>query len=437
MIKAIKVQVKILETDKERRAAILKAIQDVQYQERRALNKCMTFLYADTQEKLFGKELGIELPKDTERFGKSLQAYLYHICLAEMKDAGAGVVSNATNKALDQFKKDIAKGLLKGESALSTFKRGTQIFFPQKTCVELRHEHGKYQIGLSFFNREKAKELGLKNGRIFFEIIKPDGNIKSTLNRIIIGEYGLGECSFTKNHDGKYMVSIAFKMEAQTHEGENILGVDIGIHNAAALAVYDPKSEGFKRLSYKESLIQGGIIEAFRTQMQKRRWEYGVATKLANCGKGYKKRNAKLLALRDKEKNFRDTYNHKVSRYVVDTAVKHGCNLIQMEDLSGNEFSKDKFLKNWSYYDLQSKIAYKAAEHGIAVVKINPAYTSRRCSYCGNINMEIDNTSIHEWKCPVCGKNHNRDINAAMNIAIPDIENIINHQLELTAKSAG
>src|SRR5699024_12049905 len=44
---------------------------------------------------------------------------------------------------------------------------------------------------------------------------------------------------------------------------------------------------------------------------------------------------------------------------------------------------KDKFLKDWTYYDFQYKIEYKAKEYDINVIKVKPQFTSSRCYRCG------------------------------------------------------
>jgi transposase len=100
-----------------------------------------------------------------------------------------------------------------------------------------------------------------------------------------------------------------------------------------------------------------------------------------------------------------------------------------MEDLTGINGRKDgAFLKNWSYYDLQKKIEYKAAEHGIEVRYIKPEYTSQRCSSCGYINEE-NGVDQKTFKCLKCGFEANADYNAAKNIATPNIETIIKETL--------
>ena len=101
---------------------------------------------------------------------------------------------------------------------------------------------------------------------------------------------------------------------------------------------------------------------------------------------------------------------------------------IQMENLSGfSEEQTESLLKNWSYYDLQNKITYKANEKGIEVRLINPKYTSKRCSRCGNIHIDNRNCKKDQanFTCQICGHKENADINASKNISIPYIDEII------------
>ena len=48
-------------------------------------------------------------------------------------------------------------------------------------------------------------------------------------------------------------------------------------------------------------------------------------------------------------------------------------------------------------------------------IKVNPKNTSKTCSACGHVNKDLK--AEEEWTCPNCGAKHNRDRNAAINIA--------------------
>ncbi|MFL0198135.1 RNA-guided endonuclease TnpB family protein [Clostridium sp. WILCCON 0269] len=151
------------------------------------------------------------------------------------------------------------------------------------------------------------------------------------------------------------------------------------------------------------------------------------------AGHGRTKRIESITHMSEKIKCFRDTLNHKYSKYVVDFAIKNNCGCIQMEDLTGySNGVTEAFLKNWSYYDLQQKIKYKAEECGIKMNFVNPKYTSLRCSSCGNIHKENRNCKSNQAKfeCTICRHKENSDINAARNISLPDIEDIIKEQLK-------
>ena len=100
-----------------------------------------------------------------------------------------------------------------------------------------------------------------------------------------------------------------------------------------------------------------------------------------------------------------------------------------MEDLTGVTNESNRFLKNWSYYDLQTKIEYKAKEVGIDVVYIKPRYTSQRCSKCGFIDK--NNRPVQaRFTCLKCGYSENADYNASQNISIKDIDKIIDKEKE-------
>ena len=56
-----------------------------------------------------------------------------------------------------------------------------------------------------------------------------------------------------------------------------------------------------------------------------------------------------------------------------------------------------------------------ANREGIHIVKVDPAWTSKKCSNCGNVNKKLKSERI--WTCPKCNTEHDRDYNSPINIA--------------------
>ena len=99
----------------------------------------------------------------------------------------------------------------------------------------------------------------------------------------------------------------------------------------------------------------------------------------------------------------------------------------------GNGEVKDdrKFLlRNWSYFELQQLIEYKALAAGIEVRYVDPYHTSQICSFCGHYEPDQRSDQPHFiCKNPECEKGKgkklkdgsyegiNADWNAARNIA--------------------
>jgi IS605 OrfB family transposase len=197
-----------------------------------------------------------------------------------------------------------------------------------------------------------------------------------------------------------------------------ILGVDLGIHYPICASVYG---------EWNRFTIDGGEIENFRKKVEARK--KSMLRQGKNCGDGrighgISARNKPVYKIEDKIAKFRDTANHKYSHALIQYAIKNNCGVIQMEDLTGITNEADRFLKNWSYYDLQTKIKYKAKEVGIDIVYIKPKYTSQRCSKCGYIDKENRNKQA-SFVCLKCGFKANADYNASQNISIKDIDKLI------------
>ena len=127
----------------------------------------------------------------------------------------------------------------------------------------------------------------------------------------------------------------------------------------------------------------------------------------------------KVQRIKDRESRIVRDLNHKVSKELVDMAVRQNATLV-FEDLSGIRNTKKQSrsfrysLHSWSFYQLQQFVEYKAKLLGVSVLEVDPAYTSQDCSKCGARGIRYKK----EFVCPVCGHADHADVNAAFNIAL-------------------
>jgi IS605 OrfB family transposase len=338
-----------------------------------------------------------------------------------LKGYGNDFSQELTNKIKDAVK----KGLLEGKVALPTYKLNSP-FSIGKDRMSFSHDYESYDEMLYHINEPGFKlyfnygsqgkptiakftiELGHKKNR---------KELMATLMKVYSGEYPYCGSKIVINKDGKIILLLSMKVPKKQHElDENtVVGVDIGIAVPAVCALnnnYYPR----EYLGSKDDFLQ------IRTQFQRQRRNLNSSLKVAKGGHGSDRRLKAMRRLKDREKNFVQTYNHKISREVINFALKHNAKYINIENLKN--YKSDQFiLRNWSYYQLQQDIIYKAEMHGIIVRKIDPKYTSQKCSCCGYIdknNRPKEEKGQAYFKCLKCGKELNADYNAARNIAMSE-----------------
>jgi IS605 OrfB family transposase len=91
-----------------------------------------------------------------------------------------------------------------------------------------------------------------------------------------------------------------------------------------------------------------------------------------------------------------------------------------LEDLKGIRKQKskgkrlNKWLANWSFWQLEQFLSYKVEAVGKQIFKVDARYTSQKCSNCGMI--EKSNRKGSHYHCEHCGYWCHADTNAARNI---------------------
>lgn len=417
-----------------------KILKDIRYQTCKASNKAMRMLILNTYESMDYKDLYEIYPNFKKLTGKSLNSFIYDEMKNIMDISQTGNVAQTQQFVENRFKDDKKKGLLKNEVSCSNFKKDMPIILHNKNYKITKDVNSDdYLINCSLFNKTYQKENNIK--KLSFVIDKMNGNQKETINKIISEEYKQGFVQIKQDKKGKWYFAISFSFlpEIKKINKDRILGIDLGVVNTAALQIWDINKEDWDRLSWKECMLDGQRIIQFRQKVEARKRSFLRSRKISNTTNQYSQGNkghgvqAKIKPidhLNNRIANFRNTINHQHSKYVIDIAIKYNCGVIQMEDLTKfTEITKEKFLKNWSYYDLQNKIEYKARERGIEIIKINPEYTSQRCCKCGYIDKK-NRKNQKEFECIKCGFKENADINAAKNISLPNIEELIKKELK-------
>lgn len=174
-------------------------------------------------------------------------------------------------------------------------------------------------------------------------------------------------------------------------------GIDVGIEKFAAL------SDG--------ALIKNP--QFLRESEAKLKYEQRKLSRKKKGSNSRKKQKHKLAKLHCKIKNRRNNFLHIESRKLV-----RSYDVIVFEDLRIKNMVKNHYLaksiSDASWAKFIKYVSYKAESAGKKVIFVNPRNTSQICSGCGAIVKKSLSVRVH--KCPSCGLEIDRDVNAAINI---------------------
>lgn len=211
--------------------------------------------------------------------------------------------------------------------------------------------------------------------------------------------------------NGKYwMISFSEKVSINKEVLEdNILGIDVGIN--ALVTTSD--GDVYRNINQTKEVKK--IEKRLKRKKRKLSRKY-LMNKNKPKTKNILKLEKQVARLHKKLSDIRKTYNHEVSKNIVERFPK----AIVMEDLNIKDMLKDKHLardiQNASLYDLMSKIIYKAEMKGIPVIKVDRFYpSSKTCSNCGHIKKDLK-LKDRIFICDSCGLIIDRDLNAAINM---------------------
>ena len=313
--------------------------------------------------------------------GKTKGINSYITLIPQWKKSEAPWLSEADSMALQQSLRDLDKAYK------NFFRNPGKVGFPRfKSKHASRKSYRTNSITVIDDKHIKLPKLGLVKARIS----------RPTEGRIL-------SATVKQVASGKYYVTVCCTdvPESQMPQGSvEVMGIDAGVHDLMT------RSDGVKVVN-PESL---GKMERKLAREQRRlsRKQRGSANRA--------KQRRRIALAHERVANRRKDAIHKAT-----TEAVRESQAIAVEDLNVKGMQHNRHLakavSDASMGEALRQLGYKCAWHGRGFVKVGRFYpSSKTCGCCGAVFDGLT-LAMREWVCPECGAHHDRDLNAARNIA--------------------
>ena len=237
----------------------------------------------------------------------------------------------------------------------------------------------KYSLGWIPFKGGHAK---YKAGQIQF-----GGHKFSLWDSYGLSRFELRAGSFSEDSRGRWYFNVAVEVEVLPGQGASAVGIDLGLKECATT------SDGDK--------LQG-------------RWFRELEPQLAAAQRARKKKRVK--AIHAKIANRRKDAIHKFTTHLVKNNAAIFVGDVASAKLVKTKMAKSTLDAGWAMF--KTALEYKCRQAGVVFEVVNEAYSTQACSSCGSVEgpKGLSGLGIRRWTCS-CGTEHDRDVNAARNIA--------------------
>ncbi len=235
--------------------------------------------------------------------------------------------------------------------------------------------------------------------------------IKTRVHRIMPIDYKIKTATIVKSRTNKYYVSLVLEYQPQgklsfnTLDAENSIGIDMGIADTLILSNGEKYNFPINSKKYDKKLrhCQKSLARKYRKNQPH--------------SKNFEKARVELAKVYEKISNIKDNWIHQTTKKLI---AENQSDYYFLENLNIQGMSKNHKLAKavlfQSWYKFKEVLSYKAKYSGKEVVSIGRFEPSTKtCSNCGHINNDLT-LKDRSWICPECQSEHERDINAAINI---------------------